>query len=66
MSDRRSHRIRQNFKQQANPRSRNAPEAASWSEQMRRTYQAPEPQSSASWDHRAELARLLVQRKGRR
>lgn len=66
MSDRRSQRIRQNFKQQPNPRNRNAPEAAPWTEQMRRTYGAADHQPSGAWDHRAELARVLGQRKGRR
>ena len=65
MSDRRSQRIRQQLRQQANPRSRT--DQVSFNEQMRRAYAPPYGQITSAPDQHAQLARQLeAQRTGRR
>jgi hypothetical protein len=67
MSDRRSQRIREQLRQHPNPRSRNAPESLSFSEQMRRVYLPSQAQPVSPTDHHAQLARQLGSRRsGRR
>lgn len=67
MFDRRSQRIRANFKLQANRRSRASSESASFNEQMRRAYVPPQGEPVTPVDHHAQLARqLATQRRTRR
>jgi hypothetical protein len=65
MFDRRSQRIRENFKQRPNPRSRAPIEALPFAEQIRRVY-APSATQPPAVDQHAALARQLSQRRGRR
>jgi hypothetical protein len=67
MPDRRSQRIREQLRQQANPRGRNTPETLSFAEQMRRVYLPSQVQPVSPADHHAQVARLLdARRSGRR
>jgi hypothetical protein len=66
MLDRRSQRIRDNFKQRPNPRSRAPVEALPFAEQIRRVYASPATTHQPAVDQHAALARLLSQRRGRR
>ncbi len=66
MFDRRSQRIRENFKQRPNPRSRAPLEALPFVEQIRRVYAPPATTQPPAIDQHAALARQLSQRRSRR
>lgn len=65
MLDRRSQRIRENFRQQANPRARSTT-PPSLAEQLRRVYAGDAASRPNAPDGHAELARRLSRRRGRR